>query len=85
MDLDTIVFGEWTLKQVLMIGGGLVVLFILLGYIRKLFFSRPDDSEHVQAVRCRSCGWQGRVSRYAGRCPKCNEPLGDRKLKKDGA
>ncbi|MBW1742138.1 MAG: hypothetical protein JRJ47_01745 [Deltaproteobacteria bacterium] len=36
-------------------------------------------SKHIQAVECTGCGWQGQVSRYAGRCPVCNTPLGEQK------
>jgi predicted Zn-ribbon and HTH transcriptional regulator len=34
----------------------------------------------MQFAACKSCGWQGQVSRHAGRCPACNQPLGDRML-----
>jgi len=33
---------------------------------------------HRQEATCGSCGWRGAVSRYAGRCPACNAPMGDR-------
>jgi hypothetical protein len=78
MDMDTVLFGAYTVGTVLKYAGigigGIVVLAILI----KLF-GKSEPNEHVQAVECLGCGWQGQVSRYAGRCPQCNTPLGDRK------
>lgn len=81
MDLDTIVFSNYTLKELLIFAGvALFVLLILWTIVKKLFKKKESDI-HVQRVRCPSCGWQGQVSRYAGRCPGCNEPLGDQKAR----
>lgn len=80
MDLDMIVFGDYTLKQVLMVGGGVVAAFIVFSFIKKLF-AKPKASEYSQKARCKSCGWSGMVSKYAGKCPQCNAPLGDRSAK----
>ncbi|MFP4348983.1 MAG: hypothetical protein ACOC3W_07935 [Thermodesulfobacteriota bacterium] len=81
MDWDMVVFGDFTLKQLAVYGGGIIALLVVISFVRKMFRSEEDTSEHVQLVRCKSCGWQGKVSRYVGRCPKCNEPLGDRRAK----
>ena len=78
--LDIIVFGDFTLKQLLIYGGYVVGLLVLFVVIRNLFKKEAPD-EHTQLVRC-SCGWQGKVSRYVGRCPKCNSPLGEQKARK---
>ncbi len=78
--LNTVVFGAYTVKDLLPYLIGLVAL-VIIWKIVKNFFTTEEVSEHAQIVRCRNCGWQGQVSRYAGRCPKCNEPLGDRKAK----
>ena len=40
--------------------------------VLKSVFSSSKESKHVQAVKCYACGWKGQVSRYVGRCPKCN-------------
>jgi hypothetical protein len=53
-----------------LVAGVLVVAGLLLGFLRPKK-ERPD----YQSVEC-GCGWKGQVSRYAGRCPKCNEKLG---------
>ena len=78
--MDIIVFGEYTLQDVLIAVGIVVGLLILWSIVKKLF-KKDETDEHMQKVTCKGCGWQGQVSRYAGRCPKCNEPLGDLKAK----
>ena len=78
MDMDAIVFGSYTVRTVLQYGGmalGAVVLLTVLA----TFFKKDTSGDHVQAVECLGCGWRGQVSRYAGRCPKCNTPLGERR------
>lgn len=77
--LDTIIYGEITLKHVLFGVGGLVCLSIVIGFFKKLFAKKDEVAPHMQVTRCSSCGWQGQVSRHAGKCPKCNSALGDRK------
>lgn len=78
MDLDIIVFGEYTLKDVLIYGGGAVAVIMVLSFIKKLLTSKEPE-KYTQVVQCKGCGWNGRVSEFAGRCPKCNNPLGAQK------
>jgi uncharacterized protein with PIN domain len=79
--MDRIVFGGYSIQDLLIITGVVIGLLLLFKILKKLF-KRKDD-QHMQLVHCQSCGWQGRVSRYAGRCPKCNKPLGDLKARSD--
>ncbi|GBC61652.1 hypothetical protein DENIS_2614 [Desulfonema ishimotonii] len=79
MDPDMIVFGDMTLKNLLIYGGAAIGALFLLSMIRKLF-KKPTPDKHTQFVRC-DCGWQGQVSQYVGRCPKCNAPIGEQKAK----
>ena len=78
--MDTIIFGNYTLQQILIVVGIIVGVSILLKIVKKLFSSDKVDRHH-QIVKCRSCGWNGQVSRHAGVCPKCNKPLGEQKAK----
>ena len=78
MDMDTVLFGTYTVGAVLKYAGIALGGIVVLATLIKLF-GKSESSEHVQPVECLGCGWQGQVSRYAGRCPKCNNPLGDRK------
>lgn len=56
---------------------GALLLLVLWKLLR-----RPKPKPHIQTALCPSCGWQGQVSRYAGRCPRCSTPLGDQKAKR---
>ena len=76
--MDTIVFGQYSVQDMLVGAGFVLVLFIFLMILKKIFKKKESD-QHIQFVQCTGCGWQGRVSKYAGRCPKCNTPLGDQK------
>lgn len=78
--LDTVIYGTYTIKDILPFVIGIIALWIFWKITQSLF-KTDEVSEHRQTVRCPGCGWQGQVSRYAGRCPQCNEPLGDRKAK----
>ncbi len=81
MNMDTIVFGTYTLQHLLIAGSVALGLLILIGIVKSIF-KKEKVNPHTQTARCGSCGWQGQVSRYAGRCPKCNEPLGEQKVRK---
>ena len=75
--LDNIIFGSFTLKDLLIYGGGIALVLTIFPMIKNMF-KKEETSVHVQTIRC-DCGWQGKVSRHVGRCPKCNAPIGDRK------
>jgi len=55
--------------------------FILIGIMRRIF-RRRAVSRLFQPASCVDCGWSGQVSRYAGRCPQCNRPLGEQKAQR---
>jgi len=77
--MDQVVFGDYTVWDILLVAGGLVVLLVLIGVLKRIF-SRSKSDVYAQKVSCSQCGWQGKVSKYAGRCPRCNNPLGDRRV-----
>lgn len=80
--LDMIVFGGYTARDVLVVAGVAVVFLIFIGIIMMRVFKKKNNSQHFQFVECLNCGWHGQVSRYAGRCPQCNQPLGEQKAQR---
>ncbi len=80
MDLTTIVWGSFTIRDILLGAGLLVGLMAAIPVLKKIFSPRRENA-HIQQTRCPECGWQGQVSRHAGVCPRCNSPLGDRSAK----
>jgi hypothetical protein len=77
--LDTVVFRDYTVGNVLLAAGVLFALFIFFRIMKRVF-GKQSNSQYVQEANCLNCGWQGKVSTLAGRCPKCNQPLGDQIL-----
>ena len=77
--MDTIVFGNFTVLNIIIVAGVIFVLLYLWSAFKK-FFIKDKSSSYAQQVEC-YCGWKGQVSKHAGRCPKCNTPLGDQKAK----
>ncbi|MFH1809890.1 MAG: hypothetical protein ABIJ09_14185 [Pseudomonadota bacterium] len=75
--METVVFGNVTVMRLVLWAGGAVVLLVAFTILRRLL-SAPRTSQHQQTTTCPACGWKGVVSRYAGRCPKCNGALGDK-------
>jgi hypothetical protein len=72
--MDTIVFADFTVGQLLVAACILVACMVAWSVLKKLF-NKEKPSAHTQEVQC-GCGWKGRVSVHAGRCPKCNSPIG---------
>ncbi len=79
--MDTVIFGDYTVQHLLYAGGAVVALIVVISIFKALFRKKPE-SPHHQRVTCSNCGWQGQVSKYAGRCPKCNAALGDQLAKR---
>ncbi len=82
--MDEILFAGYTVQDVLIavgIGIGVLILFSIL----KKIFRTKKTNPYMQLAACKDCGWQGQVSRHAGRCPGCNQPLGDRLVRRPGS
>ena len=53
---------------------GVVVLVVLIGFVWRLIQPKKKviGEDMTLNVRCRSCNWQGTVTRYNQVCRKCN-------------
>ncbi len=74
--MDIILFAGYTVQDAMTavgIGIGILILFSIL----KRIFRKDKVDPYMQFAVCKECGWKGQVSRHAGRCPGCNQPLGD--------
>ncbi len=76
--LDTAVFGKYNAQDVLLVVGAALGSLILIRILMRVF-KKEENNRYFQLVDCLNCGWQGKVSTLAGRCPKCNQPLGYQK------
>ncbi len=72
MDLDLVLFAGITLRQVLYVVGGLIVLGAVLNLLKK----KPNDPQHLVQKRCNACRWTGQVSKFNTKCPKCGKAIG---------
>ncbi|MCD6586035.1 MAG: hypothetical protein J7K96_09775 [Desulfobacteraceae bacterium] len=78
--METIVFGNFTVMDILIAAGVIIGVFYLWPVLKRIL-SKKGAPAYAQVANCKGCGWQGQVSMHAGRCPKCNKPLGDQKAK----
>ena len=79
--MDSIVFDRYSAQEVLIVVGVGIAFLILFRLLLRVF-KKEKSSRYSQFVDCMNCGWQGKVSTLAGRCPKCNQPLGDQKVRR---
>ena len=72
---DMIVWGDLTLARLLQYAIVAVAAFILLKIFKRLFFKKKTNLQNTVYFVCRHCGWEGQVSKFGTRCPKCNQPM----------
>lgn len=70
------------MTRMALIAIGIIVGLLILVRIVRRWVRRRAVSALFQPARCVDCGWVGQVSRYAGRCPQCNRPLGEQKAQR---
>lgn len=79
--MDISHFDNAFVQMVVVIAGAAIILSITAFIVKKIIKNRKEK-RHIQIVQCYNCNWKGKVSRYAGLCPQCNEPLGDQKARR---
>jgi Zn finger protein HypA/HybF involved in hydrogenase expression len=77
MTLDSIIFNEVTLGQMLSWLAAAVVLILLYKIYKFLFGKKKVNLQHTVYFACSHCGWEGHISKFGTRCPKCDAPAGD--------
>jgi hypothetical protein len=76
MPLDTVIIYDITLKQMLLwLGLGFSLVAILKLY-RILFARKKVNLQHLVYFACSNCGWEGHISKFGTRCPKCDASVG---------
>jgi hypothetical protein len=82
--MDKIIFAGYTVQDAMLAAGIVIGLFFLFSILKKIF-KKEKVKPYMQLATCSACGWQGQVSRHAGRCPGCNQALGDRLVNRPGS
>jgi hypothetical protein len=75
MGWDMIVWGDVTLRQMVEYTAIFVLLFIAVKVVRKLFSRKKTNLQNTVYFVCRNCDWEGHISKFGTRCPKCNHPI----------
>jgi len=78
--VDTIVFGDYTVLDLIIAAVVILIAFNVFAFLKKLL-TKKEAKPYAQSVKCYNCGWEGHVSKHAGKCPKCNTALGDQQLR----
>ncbi|HVO29613.1 MAG TPA: hypothetical protein VMV18_02715 [bacterium] len=72
MDLHAKVIGGFSILQLAsMIGGVIVVGWLLKAVAGMLGGGAPPEDKFSQRVQCTNCGWVGTVPKFKGACRKC--------------
>ena len=69
--LQSQLFAGFTVLQV---GGAIVAVFVLLRALDWFRSRRKVDDANNFDGRC-GCGWKGKVSKFARKCPMCNDEI----------
>lgn len=77
MNLDTIIFNDVTLGQLLPWIVAAVVVYVTFRIYKTLFAKKKVNLQHTVYFACSNCGWEGHISKFGTRCPKCDAPAGD--------
>jgi hypothetical protein len=77
MTLDTIIFNGFTLGRMLFWLAAVAVLVLLLKIYKFIFGTKKVKLQHTVYYVCSSCGWEGHISKFGTRCPKCDASTGD--------
>ena len=77
MPLDTLIFKDITLGQLLLWLGLGFGLYAILKLYRVLFARKKVNLQHLVYFTCTNCGWEGHISKFGTRCPKCDASVGN--------
>ncbi len=70
--LDQIIYDGYRLRDVAL---GIVIAGIIIILTKKLLRAMKASKEpkYTTRIRCRKCGWEGEVAKYAQICPRCGK------------
>ena len=77
MNLDTIIYNDVTLGQLLPWIVAVAVVYATFRIYKALFGKKKVNLQHTVYFACSNCGWEGHISKFGTRCPKCDAPAGD--------
>ena len=72
MTLDTAIINDITVGQLLAWIAAFVLLYAALKIYRALFGKKKVVLQHTVYFVCSHCEWEGHISKFGTRCPKCD-------------
>ena len=76
MNLDTVLFNDISVGQILPWLVAVVALLAIVKLYKALFRKKKVNLQHTVYFVCGSCGWEGHISKFGTRCPKCDAATG---------
>lgn len=72
--LDQIIYDGYRLRDVAI---GIVIAGIIIILAKKLLRSIKASKQprYSVKIKCRKCGWEGEVAKYARICPRCGKDV----------
>lgn len=77
MDMERIIVNDITLGQIVAGVAAAAVLLAIVKLYRAFFRKKKVNLQHMVYFVCDHCGWEGHVSKFGTRCPKCDSAAGD--------
>ena len=77
MNMDTILFNDISVGQVIPWLVALVALIAIARLFRTFFRKKKVNLQHTVYFVCDNCAWEGHISKFGTRCPKCDAPTGN--------
>ena len=74
MTLETILFNDVSVGQVMPWFVAAAVLYVIVKLYRVFFMKKKVNLQHRVYFVCSSCRWEGHISKFGTHCPKCNTP-----------
>ena len=73
--MDTVIFNTLTVGQMIPWAVGVVAIVIGLKVYKRIFAKKKVNLQHTVYFVCSHCGWEGHISKFGTRCPKCDAPV----------
>ncbi|MGA6927680.1 MAG: hypothetical protein WBY88_18475 [Desulfosarcina sp.] len=77
MNLNAIVINDITVGRILFWVAVVVAITMAPKLYRRMFSRKKVVLQHTVYFVCAMCGWEGHISKFGTRCPKCNASAGD--------
>jgi hypothetical protein len=60
-------------EYILSIALVLVVALVAFSILKGIFFKKKQDLSKTHEKKSCACGWEGMISKYVDKCPKCGQ------------